>query len=161
MAGLKATDLDIRGHHLPYELWMLQSSYLRLAKCRLEPVIANALIESFCIHARLLIEFFSNQQGCRAEEFTGGVYMAVHLGSLRKEVVKLNTQIAHLTRARTTIPDEKIGPVDRLKWLKALEREAGNFSVHLAPQFKGMFTPPMPLIAITNERPWNITAPNS
>lgn len=148
MAKINATDQDILGHHLPYEFEMLQGTYLALENGGHDTFIANALIESFCIHARQLIEFFSNQQGRRAKEFTGGTYAAAHLGSLGDTATKLNTQIAHLTGQRTTDGTKKIGAADRRKLLTALEREAQNFAARLAPAFQGMFTPPTPITLI-------------
>lgn len=138
----KATDQDILGHHLPYEFEMLQGTHATLAKSEHNTIISNALIESFCIHARLLIEFFTNKQGRKANEFTGGTYAATHVGSLGHVGTKLNTQIAHLTGGRTTDLNDKIGPADRSKLLAALEQEAQNFAKCLAPAFQGMFTPP-------------------
>lgn len=46
---------------LPYELWMLDETFKRLNEPLTDQVIANALIESFCIHARQLIDFFENR----------------------------------------------------------------------------------------------------
>lgn len=148
MAKINATDQEILGHHLPYEFEMLQGTYSMLAKGGHDTIIANALIESFCIHARQLIEFFNNKQGCKAKEFTGGTYTATHVGSFGNDADKLNTQIAHLTRARTDDLTKKIGPAERRKWLTALEQEAQNFTARLAPAFQGMFTPPT-LIAVS------------
>lgn len=148
MAKDTATDQDILGQHLPYEFEMLQGTHSILAKGGHDTIIANALIESFCIHARLLIEFFNNKQGCKAKEFTGGTYTATHVGSLGDVGKKLNTQIAHLTGERTTNPNDKIGLADRCKLLAALEREAQNFATRLAPEFQGMFTPPAPITLI-------------
>jgi hypothetical protein len=148
MAKINATDQDILGHHLPYEFEMLQGTYLALEKGGHDTIIANALIESFCIHARQLVEFFNNQQGRRATEFTGGNYVAAHLGSLGDTATKLNTQIAHLTGQRTTDDTKKIGPDDRRKLLTALEREAQNFAAHLSQNHKGIFAPPTPITLI-------------
>jgi hypothetical protein len=44
-----------REYHLDYEIWMLEQTYTRL---RDDEVIKNAIIESFCVHARNLLEFF-------------------------------------------------------------------------------------------------------
>lgn len=145
MATPDATDQEILGHHLPYEFSMLQGTFVVLAKDEHDTIITNALIESFCIHARLLIDFFNNRQGRRANDFTGGTYTATHVGSLTDVKTKLNTQIAHLTGGRTTNSSQKIGPADRGNLLTALESEAQNFAAHLAPEFQGMFTPPTPI----------------
>jgi len=137
-----ASNDEILTHHLHYEIGMLGATYTALSTGFFGTLINNALIESFCIHARALIEFFENKQGGGASRFTGGTYSAAHLGSLDGIKKKLNTQIAHLTDLRTTDPDEKIGSSDRETLFKALLAEAGNFADQLAPNFKGKFTPP-------------------
>lgn len=142
MGTRKAANKDILGHHLPYEFHMLQGTHAMLANREHDTIIANALIESFCIHARLLIEFFENKQGCKAKDFTDGTYAAAHLELLGHVKTKLNTQIAHLTDKRTTDPNDKITLDDRSKLLAALEKEANNFATCLAPAFQGIFTPP-------------------
>jgi hypothetical protein len=77
----KAADQDILGHHLPYKFEMLQGTHATLAKSVHDTIIYNALMESFCIHARLLIEFFANKQVRKAKEYTGGTYAATYVGS--------------------------------------------------------------------------------
>lgn len=133
----EATDEEILGEHLPYELWMLRETFARLSSPPADAVLCNALIESFCIHARQLIEFFENKQGKQAKEFTGGKYAAVYLSGLtNSERGKINTQIAHLTGMRTVDSAEKIGPALRAKLLTALERESQHFYGQLAPEFR-------------------------
>lgn len=136
----QATNEEILGEHLPYELWMLRETYKRLNFPAEDVVLRNALIEAFCIHARQLLEFFDNKQGKHAKEFTGGHYVAAHLTGLTKsERDMLNTQIAHVTGKRTVDSAEKIGHALRAKLLTALEREAMHFEGMLAPEFKGIF----------------------
>jgi len=54
--------VDIFHEHLPYEIDMLRSTYHRLANLpNIDTDIRNALIESFCVHARALLDFFSNR----------------------------------------------------------------------------------------------------
>lgn len=135
-----ATDEDILGEHLPYELWMLRQTYEKLGSPPADKVLCNALIESFCIHARLLLEFFGNKQGRHAEDYTGGSYRAVHLLSLTKaEKDKLNTQIAHMSGQRTADASKKIDRALRAKLITALEREANEFEQQLASHFIPMF----------------------
>jgi hypothetical protein len=65
--------------HILYEVKMLQMTYRLLQEPWYSGWIGNALIESFCIHARALIEFFdcntseSDEQVC-ATHFTDGSY---------------------------------------------------------------------------------------
>ncbi len=135
-----ATDEEILGIHLPYELWMLRATYEKLRSPPADEVLCNALIESFCLHARQLLEFFENRQGKHAKDYTGGSYKAAHLASLSKaERTKLNTQIAHISGQRTVDPSKKIGLSLRAKLITALEREANEFKNQLSSEFKQMF----------------------
>jgi hypothetical protein len=43
--------------HLPYEIDMLRDAYVLLETGLLGRVLENLLIESFCVHARNLIEY--------------------------------------------------------------------------------------------------------
>jgi hypothetical protein len=113
---------------LPYELMMLEQTFVRLSLPQLDGCIANALIESFCVHARQLIDFFENKQGVRADQFTNGTYEAAHLSSVPRSVrKKLNHQIAHITQKRTADPSEKVGPEERAHLLLTLVLEAQRF----------------------------------
>jgi len=135
-----ATDEEILGIHLPYELEMLRATHERLDLPPADQVLCNTLIESFCLHARLLLEFFENKQGKRAKDYTGGSYKAAHLASLTKaERNKLNTQIAHMSGQRTVDSSKKIGLSLRAKLITALEREANEFKNQLSSEFKQMF----------------------
>ncbi len=138
-----ATDAEILGEHLPYELWMLRQTFEKLRSPPANEVLCNALVESFCIHARLLLEFFTNKQGKRAKSYTNGSYNAVHLVNLTKaETEKLNTQIAHMTGQRTVNSNDKIGHAVRAKLITALELEADEFERQLACEFKPFFKRP-------------------
>jgi hypothetical protein len=48
---------------LLYEIWMLFEIYGLLEGGVQNTVVRNALIASFCIHARALIEFFNDKKG--------------------------------------------------------------------------------------------------
>lgn len=161
MAHRKAPDSEILEHHLLYEFNMLQGAYRALESGGHCPIINNALIESFAIHARALCEFFKNGQHSRkAEEFTRGEYKAKHLKSLKTEIDKLNTQIAHLTGARTTDATHKFGSDDRRNLLAALEKEAADFAGCLVDPFVGKFTPPPPVVATVGSEPPAANTPN-
>ena len=60
---------EIVGHHLHYEVAMLFATYNKLTDGVTDGKIANALIESFCIHARLINDFLGNWgQGVHAKK---------------------------------------------------------------------------------------------
>ena len=82
-------------HQFGYEVWMLTETYNRLATRRIEDedrVLANAMIDSFCIHARILIDFFNGRGGVRAKEVTLKTYQPFQSGQVSKTLTeKLNT----------------------------------------------------------------------
>ena len=49
-------------HHLYYEIWMLFELEKELDKNKEKGVIKNALLESFALHARNIINFLSNKE---------------------------------------------------------------------------------------------------
>jgi DNA-binding CsgD family transcriptional regulator len=126
---------------LMYEVWMLQETYSRLRQPQTDSVVVDALIESFCIHARLLLEFFEScgqEQAIEATEFTGGSYIAQYTSAISKTLRgKLNQQIAHLSENRTDLTDEKIGPKDRAILHETLLQELTHFSTKVLPPYRG------------------------
>jgi hypothetical protein len=127
--------------HLPYELEMLRSThaYLSLPHGR---VIDNALIESFCIHARNLIHFYRGKDDVQASHFTKSrTYKVKHVGAHQPDIGtllynKLNRQIAHMTNSRTIVLTDKIGIEDRDKLLNAIEQETKIFEAAVDGTFR-------------------------
>jgi hypothetical protein len=123
--------------HVPYEINMLLATFvfLRVLETSEFPqrdqhqrVIYNALIESFCVHARTLIDFFKSKHGMKTKEFAAR-YTPKFVDKIDEELTKkLNQQIAHLTYKRTDDPNEKIGPKEREMLLQALIAEIDLFS---------------------------------
>lgn len=125
--------------HVRYELDMLFGLYEQLQRPASNAVCGNALIESFCLHARQLIDFFDNQQGLHAEQFTSSGYEPLPhqtLGITPTVKRKLNTQIAHLTEQRTDDSDAKIGPRDRTQLRDGLQKALRHFEAHLKSPFR-------------------------
>ena len=58
------TPEELLGHHLKYEIDMLVGTLLAMGHSS-TIVLENALKESFCIHARALLEFFSKSRGAK------------------------------------------------------------------------------------------------
>jgi hypothetical protein len=86
--------------HYNYEVDMLCETYKYMATADYsgaDKLIKNALIESFCIHARSLIEFFSKRQTGAAKTYVGDGYKRLKVeGRLETLNRMLNNQIAHL-----------------------------------------------------------------
>lgn len=133
---------ELVGEHLAYEIIMLHEMRKAL---RGEPVppnmIANAMMESFCLHARNLNEFFLEKSN-RADTLKASCFATSNYrrpenpkdrGALFQ---KINEQISHLTAERTSIPEQKIGPADREEmygWIYAL---LDYFGKHVRPELQ-------------------------
>lgn len=68
--------------HVRYELNMLFGTFEHLQNPAPNIVVANALMESFCMHARALLDFFDNTQGLQAREFAETTYSPLPKGQL-------------------------------------------------------------------------------
>jgi hypothetical protein len=134
MADLK----EIFQLHLVYEGGMLAETHARLkARTYDDPVVVNALIESFCIHARGLIDFFNGRKGVKASSFTEPTYKPFPNGQISSGLIqKLNTQIVHLTLKRTTT--DKIDDDDRDELLVGITAELNNFVKHLTKEYRDL-----------------------
>lgn len=99
--------------HLRYEIGMFVETATVLAQImptQVPKVIKNALVESFAIHVRNLIEFLYLPANPKSDDVTADHYVdnipAWHAarGKMPKDLVRAkrraNKQIAHLTRAR-------------------------------------------------------------
>ena len=101
-----------------------------------DTALNNALIESFCIHARNLDEFFQGSSRfpdtLRAGDFAIESYRYLTNGPIRRGLVnKIKKQIAHITDDR--VGADKIDDADRRLLLVVLLAELQNFSIHLKP----------------------------
>lgn len=128
--------------HYVYEIKMLRTTY-QLLSCTTEQGRANAFIESFIIHARVLIDFFESEpkrDDAVAAHFTrAGTFAAVATKSISRDLRrKMSKQIAHLTYSRGG-PD-KIGAADRLTLLQALEKDHEDFKRQVATEFVACFS---------------------
>ena len=131
-----ASPEEIFKDHLHYEINMLLATFNQLKRPR-DPVTANALIDSFCIHARNLDDFFLGRRGAKATTYAKPSYTPYIDGGISEKLdKKLNTQIAHLTDARTSDPTKKIDPKDRLDLVRTLLAEVHNFAKHLKSEYK-------------------------
>lgn len=128
--------------HVRYEWNMLAGTRDRL-KRRQDPVTKNALIESFCVHARNLIEFYrgsGRKDYIKAKDFTDSSYKARFVPANTGEIgnklyAKLNQQVAHLAQDRSADPSKKIGAADREIIFEALRKERDRFEPLIKPIF--------------------------
>ena len=136
MAVDQTTLDEIWAIHLPYELDMMEHtlSLLTLGVCK-EGILANALIESFCIHCRALIEFLQGQGGSDPYWFVQDTFKKPDFADVAAEIRKLHTQIAHLTGERTDDPKKKLDDAARVTLFNKILSEFETFAMHLKPQY--------------------------
>ena len=132
----QADDQELYNEHLRYECEMLVTTDQVIGRVFPLYPVNNALIEAFCFHARVLIEFF-NEKYVGTSPFVDRDYRAWASGKPSKILVtKLNTHVAHLTRNRTTNPELKINDADRSELLRCIVAQVFNFASHLKPEFE-------------------------
>jgi hypothetical protein len=118
---LRAAKLkEVIERHLPYEIAGLFRFFQILTDG--VPVsglpgqlIHTALVEAFCIHARVLHDFLTNRPGTgvHAKHATHG-YKPFANGSIDRKITnKLHDHVAHLTLRRTVKLEEYIGAKER------------------------------------------------
>lgn len=132
--GLK----EMLAEHIVYEVDMMRGTYACLTSgghSWFSITVVNALHESFCVHARVLNEFFTtddrpadNTAGAR--HFAKPEYTPFPQGAPSGELIgKLNKQISHPSYGRTL--KDKLGPDDRERLMRFIDDEVVNFSRHL------------------------------
>jgi hypothetical protein len=139
--------------HLPYEIDMLHATY-ELARASRSAPEHDALVESFLMHARNLIEFFQDRPSCDFDPrmFTVGSYQLNKDFVAEAVLPRINRQISHLTVKRMSRDADKLGPRDWALILRALEEEISRFTKALtrdnaakwAPQEKAEAPEPAP-----------------
>jgi hypothetical protein len=129
------SDSEILQYHYNYELDMLANTYRLLNDHRVQQ---NALIESFCLHARNLIEFFRDEgKGQRyTENYIPFSNKKTRIGQLNQLI---NQQISHLdVKKRTANDSEKISGKERAELITILSTETAEFRKHLRQPYRGM-----------------------
>jgi hypothetical protein len=153
--------LDIIEEHLPYEVDMLRGLYSQFGKVNPsldefnQKVQYYAQINSFCVHARALLDFFADirkdKTDAIASNFTSGYKPTFDqtIEPLKSLRTKLNKQIFHLTNDRTIVAAQKFQPsTDAQEVMKVIEPAIGHFAACLTPDFKHFkcFTSPVDFI---------------
>src|SRR5215472_1081532 len=103
-------DLLLRCHFV-YEVKMIWETYARFLRrdfVTKETVIRNALIESFCVHARNLIEFLRGKHRRKYTRPSYRPFCDVPTEKINAINDRLNDQISHLRFGRTVKTSEKI-----------------------------------------------------
>jgi hypothetical protein len=140
---------EIVEHHIPYEVQMLRAMFCYLStpvtRFMVQQWVVNGFIETFCVHARNLIDFFRETTDSRtgyaaAKHFTDATYKPFKPSRDEGVLIgKLNDQIAHVTYRRTTRDAAKIGDNERVLLLRLIEEELARFGGHLDQQYKSLW----------------------
>jgi hypothetical protein len=133
--------------HLPYEIDMFRWTYIQL-QIPAPVMLRNALIESFCIHSRNLLEFFSgSHQAWPVTDFCDAHFTPLDKSRCQSPLTRISNQIAHLGKSRTSDPNRKINVTDPAI-ANLIEPEIGRFIKHLrpedAPLLRGPTVPAIP-----------------
>ena len=117
---------------------MLRELYPELGSRKYTQLIHNSNIQSFCIHARNLIEFFKNKKPCDFDPrlFTDAAYEPDGNFIEHSLERKINQQIAHLTAQRTGNAKDQLGPKEWSDILEAVENQIERFEAALTPEFR-------------------------
>jgi hypothetical protein len=148
--------------HLPYELDMLEETFVRLnsdkfSDQRKDVITKNAWIEAFWTHASNLVEFLNQPPGngmsgtVSARDFTEKFYPDTNMKVLDQ---KINAQVSHLTYERKMpLPNEKLGEYDMLRMKQTIDREIKRFEASMKPEYKALWRPrtPSEWIAVSAE----------
>jgi hypothetical protein len=146
------SDAELLQHHLPYEFAMLRDTYDAI-RTHPDGTIKNALIESFCIHARALVEFFEKDDGAR--KYTDNGYSPGWDKTRIAHLVRtLNHQVALLLYGRTADPSQKLNRADQAELKTVLLDELTRFKAHLLPAYAGA---PVALVIEPTDTPSSAT----
>jgi hypothetical protein len=129
------SDSEILEYHYNYELDMLANTFRLLNDNRIQQ---NALIESFCLHARNLIEFFcdKNKGHKYTEKYTPFEGKKTRVEKLNRLI---NQQISHLDVSKRTADDSrKISGEQCAELITILITETEKFYKHLIQPYREM-----------------------
>jgi hypothetical protein len=140
------TPEELLGHHLKYEIDMLVGTLLAMGRST-DIVLENALKESFCIHARALLDFFSKGRGAKKYAKAGyESFEKIKDGEVADLLRLLNNQIAHLLDGRTADDSKKISDKERHRIINILKDEIAQFKAEFLPEYLSLEIPEMPPI---------------
>jgi hypothetical protein len=138
--------------HLDYEVEMLSETYVRAAYEK-DRILQNALIESFCTHARLLFELFEKEAGTKPKYSAG--FKPKHNPVYYSKI--LNNQISHLGALRTHDPQQKIDHAMRTDMVNRIRDDLSTFKACMLDQSKAAQTRDVPQFTIAASALQNAT----
>lgn len=128
--------------HLPYEVWMLDCTIKELNSDPPRGPVYNALIESFCLHARNLADFLTNKPTCDFDprDFTDPPFKSKPDFLPKKLYNAINAQITHLSKHRTSDPQFQIDDSRREQILSHVHRDLDRFRKNLKRKYQELWT---------------------
>jgi hypothetical protein len=132
---------EIIRQHLTYEIEMLFATQQRLQQGESDRIVRNALIESFCVHARNLIDFLRGKRsGVTAKAVTHD-YKPFVKGEIDKKCRHMiEEQITQLGYGRTANPEQQINGHVQIVLARALAEELIEFQRHVRPGYSTPWT---------------------
>ena len=126
------------GHFIPYEIGMMRALYSKLLHRSPTQLDRNADIESFHIHARNLIEFFTDDKQCAIDPraFTKKEHKLDKNFMPKSLENKISQQIVHLTHDRTDVDADKLSDDQRKQTSDKIEEEIEQFDKALCPKWR-------------------------
>ena len=104
--------------HLSYEMVMLNYTFMRVLTLRPSTpegqLDCNAFLESFALHARNLVDFFSerSRENCRNASDYVTDFEAPDQTRVKQALARLDRQTLHMTSLQATDPQEKFNTGD-------------------------------------------------
>jgi hypothetical protein len=137
----------IIARHFPYEIDMLRYCFQQLNKDTPRERLMNYVLhESFCVHARNLIDFFYDDKINRptARHFTKSDYEPFGGENPKENPIygRLNEQINHLSWHRTEDDYDNIGPSERKELYDLIEAEIVRFDGYVNETYRPMWRGP-------------------
>jgi hypothetical protein len=133
--------------HLYYEIEQLALSYWRARAGLNGQELVNLYVESFCLHAKTLLEFLIRKPGddmAAAADFADGSYVRpkrVRGNELDQVLGRLNIELSHLSWARPDNQSDQIGPDYRDKVWTLVRTELHKWAACLRPEFSASDIP--------------------
>ena len=119
---------------------MLRSTFGLLLSGNFDGALKNALIESFAIHLRNLLEFFCKDSNAwPVTEFCSADYTPMERPTALFR--QISSQVAHLTANRTIDSSRKLNATDKSN-IEKIETEIQRFLAHLTDESKHLMGAP-------------------
>ena len=150
-------------HHLSYEIDMLNGSYGLItditeiletsnASDQQKIIALNAVKETFCLHARALVEFFTKP---KTKINSASNFANTYVSNKAPPDIerKLNNQIAHFMEGRSDLDTDKIQDSDRVTLLRWIGTELQRWMPlrdisYLAINIPGVRSAPLTIAAL-------------